>query len=47
MLPKGEALDIHELGKALLTTYALPFEFMSLLLLAALVGAIVIGKVKK
>ncbi len=35
------------LGKALMTTYALPFEFISLVLLAALVGAIVIGKVKK
>ena len=33
------------LGSALMTTYALPFEFASVLLLAALVGAIAIAKV--
>ena len=32
------------LGKALLTTYVLPFEIVSILLLAALVGAIVLAR---
>jgi NADH-quinone oxidoreductase subunit J len=32
------------LGRALLTTYALPFEVVSILLLAALVGAIVLAR---
>lgn len=40
-------LDLSKLGKSLMSTYALPFEVVSLILLAALVGAIVIGKVKK
>jgi len=38
---------IGELGKALMSVYALPFEAISLILLAALVGAIVIGKAGK
>lgn len=42
-----ESISLKELGASLMTTYALPFEFMSLILLAAMVGAIVIGKVKK
>ncbi|MFB3817688.1 MAG: NADH-quinone oxidoreductase subunit J [Candidatus Methylomirabilales bacterium] len=32
------------LGKALLTTYALPFEAVSILLLAAMVGAIILAR---
>jgi NADH-quinone oxidoreductase subunit J len=40
-------LGIGELGKALMSVYALPFEAISLILLAALVGAIVIGKAGK
>jgi NADH:ubiquinone oxidoreductase subunit 6 (subunit J) len=32
------------LGRALLTTYALPFEVVSILLLAAMVGAIVLAR---
>jgi len=32
------------LGRALLTTYALPFEAVSILLLAALVGAIILAR---
>jgi len=32
------------LGRALLTTYALPFEAVSVLLLAALVGAIILAR---
>jgi len=47
MPPVRPDVDIAELGRELLTTYMLPFEFISVLLLAALVGAIVIGKVKK
>ncbi len=44
----GENLtSLREIGKSLMTVYALPFEFISLVLLAAMVGAIVIGKVKK
>jgi len=38
---------LRELGRSLMSTYALPFEVMSLLLLVALVGAIVIGKTGK
>ncbi len=39
--------SVAQIGKSLMTGYALPFEFMSVILLAAMVGAIVIGKVKK
>lgn len=35
---------IADLGRALLTTYVLPFEVASLLLLMALVGAIIIAR---
>jgi len=38
---------IVELGKALMETYALPFEVASVLLLVALVGAIVIAREKQ
>ncbi len=41
------ALTLKELGTSLVTVYALPFEFISVILLAALAGAIVIAKVKK
>ena len=50
---QGQAADLtssvslEQIGEALLTTYLLPFEFISLILLAAMVGAIIIGKVKK
>ena len=40
-------LSLEDIGRSLMSTYALPFEVISLILLAALVGAIVIGKVKK
>ena len=40
-------VSLKDIGNSLLTGYALPFEFISLILLAAMVGAIVIGKVKK
>ncbi len=36
-------LSTDKIGRALLTTYALPFEIVSLLLLAALVGVIVVA----
>lgn len=40
-------LGLQEIGRSLMSAYALPFEVMSLILLAALVGAIVIGRSKK
>jgi NADH:ubiquinone oxidoreductase subunit 6 (subunit J) len=42
---KEVPITIEDLGLALMTRYALPFEFMCVVLLAAMVGAIVIGKV--
>lgn len=45
--PQAPVLSLKELGASLMTTYLLPFEFISLLLLAVMVGAIVIGRVKK
>jgi len=45
--PNPESPSLAQLGTALMTGYALPFEVISLVLLVALVGAIVIGKVKK
>jgi NADH:ubiquinone oxidoreductase subunit 6 (subunit J) len=41
MVPAGSALS---LGKLLLTTYVVPFEIVSVVLLTALIGAIVIAK---
>lgn len=40
-------LTLAQLGSCLMTNYVLPFEVASLILLAALVGAIVIGKARK
>lgn len=45
--PGAAVFSLNELGRSLMTTYVLPFEFISLLLLSVLVGAIVIGRVKK
>lgn len=49
--PVGEAAvpaePISLLGQELLTTYLVPFEIASVLLLAALVGAILIGREKE
>jgi len=39
--------QITQLGEDLLTTYVIPFEIASVLLLAALVGAIIIGREKE
>ena len=40
-------LSLKRLGESLLTTYVLPFEFISIVLLGVMVGAIIIGKVKR
>lgn len=40
----GRAIDIRELGKALLSTYLVPFEIASVLLLAAMIGAIILSR---
>lgn len=45
--PGAESISLKQIGVSLLSGYALPFEFISLILLAAMVGAIVIGMVKK
>ena len=42
--PLAAAEQTAALGNSLITTFALPFEVASLLLLAALVGAIVLAK---
>jgi len=39
--------NVKVLGEALTTTYSLPFEFASVLLLAALIGAIMLAKADK
>lgn len=39
--------NVAVIGRALTTTYALPFEFASVLLLAALVGAIMLAKAER
>ncbi len=43
-LGKGDIGLIQNLGKALFTEYAVPFELTSVLFLSAIVGAVVIGK---
>ncbi len=43
----GTPLSLERLGQLLLTDYVLPFELVSILLLAALIGAIVIAKGKE
>ncbi len=43
----AQNLGIAELGRSLMTTYVLPFEIISLILIAVLVGAIVIAKSDK
>ena len=46
-LVQAQPLTLQEIGKSLMSVYALPFEVISLILLAVLVGAIVIGRVNK
>ncbi len=46
----SEPLDVNNvevLGRALTTDYSLPFEFASVLLLAALIGSIMLAKAEK
>ncbi len=45
--PAQSPVGLPQLGKSLMSQYALPFEVISLISLAALVGAIVIGKAEK
>ena len=45
--PAQAPVGLAQLGKSLMSQYALPFEVISLISLAALVGAIVIGKAEK
>jgi NADH-quinone oxidoreductase subunit J len=40
----SSANNVLEIGKAMFTTYVVPFEFISILLLVALVGAIILAK---
>jgi len=40
-------LSLTQLGKLLMSTYVLPFEVVSVILLAALVGVVVVGKAQK
>ncbi|MEI6898231.1 MAG: NADH-quinone oxidoreductase subunit J, partial [Bacteroidota bacterium] len=46
-----ESINVSEIGKALISTgkygYSLPFEVISILLLAAMIGSIVIAKKRK
>lgn len=44
---QAELLNLTDLSKSLALDYVLPFEVVALILLAALIGAIAIGKVKK
>ena len=47
VLSEEASVSLAQLGKSLMTGYALPFEVISLISLAALVGALVIGKAEK
>ncbi len=42
--PGAEALGTGELGRALLSTWALPFELAAVLLTAALIGAVMLAR---
>jgi len=42
--PSVQGSTTHSLGKLLLTNFVLPFELVSVLLLAALIGAVVLAK---
>jgi NADH-quinone oxidoreductase subunit J len=47
VLPAEASVSLPQLGKSLMSEYALPFEVISLISLAALIGAIAIGKAEK
>ena len=42
--PGAPAPTTYGIGEALLTQYALPFEVASIVLLAALIGAVVVSR---
>jgi len=44
---KGGHVPLTDLGRSLMTRYVLPFELISVVLLAVMIGAIVIGRVRK
>src|SRR5690349_245815 len=44
LVKEGEIGLINNLGRALFSTYVVPFEISSILFLSAMVGAVVIGK---
>jgi len=44
MIDFAQTLSVRTLGGVLFTKYVLPFEIVSVLLLAALVGAVVLAK---
>ncbi len=44
VIPGAEKGTAYPIGRALMTTYLFPFEFVSVLLLAALVGALVLTR---
>ncbi len=46
-VPAASFISLQQLGISLMSKYVLPLEVISLILLAALVGAIVIGKADK
>jgi NADH-quinone oxidoreductase subunit J len=47
MNPIAEQMGtVEEIGKELYTTYSFPFELVSFILLAAIIGAIVLAKKK-
>lgn len=45
--PMNPANNVEVIGRALTTTYALPFEFASVLLLAALIGSVMLAKAER
>ncbi len=45
--PAMQGLSIEQLGRSLMTNYVLPFEIISVILTAVLVGAIIIAKTDK
>lgn len=44
---ESASVSLKDIGFSLMSTYVLPFEFISVVLLAAMIGAIVIGKRKR
>lgn len=44
MMPQQTGPQLAKIGERLLISYALPFEIISLILLAAMIGAIIVGR---